>query len=172
MAEQSDRARSVFISGAQSAHALENQALELLNRQVERIENYPKLKARLTQHIDETNAQIERLDRILSSLNEGRSIVKDNALSLTGNLAAAAHAFMQDEILKNSFANFAFENFEIASYKSLITVAETTGFRDALQPLQQTLKEEQSMAEWLDANLADVTHTYLQRYVAGEKAGL
>jgi len=27
--------------------------------------------------------------------------------------------FAQDEILKNSFANFAFENYEIAAYKSL-----------------------------------------------------
>ena len=29
------------------------------------------------------------------------------------------HTLAGDEILKNSFANFAFENFEIAAYKSL-----------------------------------------------------
>lgn len=32
------------------------------------------------------------------------------------------------EILKNSFANFAFENFEVAAYKSLLTVAEAGGY--------------------------------------------
>lgn len=58
MAEASERANSVFITGLKNAHALENQALELMNRQVERIENYPDIKAKLEQHIQETHNQI------------------------------------------------------------------------------------------------------------------
>jgi len=44
MADASERANSVFIEGLKNAHALERQALELMNRQVERIENYPRSK--------------------------------------------------------------------------------------------------------------------------------
>lgn len=172
MADTTDRANSVFVTGLKNAHALENQALELMNRQVERIENYPDIKAKLQQHIEETHNQIARLESLLESLGESRSILKDNALSLTGNLAAVAHAFAQDEILKNSIANFAFENFEIASYKSLIQLAQETGHQEAQQPLQETLREEEAMASWVDSHLSDVTHTYLERYVANEKAGL
>lgn len=172
MADTTERANSVFVTGLKNAHALENQALELMNRQVERIENYPDIKARLEQHIQETYNQIQRLERILESLGESRSVLKDNALSLTGNLAAIAHAFTQDEILKNSIANFAFENFEIASYKSLIQLAGQTGHHEAEQPLKETLREEEAMASWIDGHLPDVTHTYLQRYVAGQRAGL
>jgi ferritin-like metal-binding protein YciE len=172
MADTAERANSVFVTGLKNAHALENQALELMNRQVERIENYPGVKARLEQHIQETHNQIKRLETILEGLGESRSMLKDNLLSLTGNMAAITHAFTQDEIIKNSIANFAFENFEVASYKSLIQLADETGHREASQPLHETLREEQEMAQWIDGHLADVTHTYLERYVAGEKAGL
>ncbi|MFZ1108440.1 MAG: ferritin-like domain-containing protein [Rhodomicrobium sp.] len=172
MADAAERANSVFVTGLKNAHALENQALELMNRQVERIENYPEIKAKLEQHIQETHKQIERLETILGQLGESRSVLKDNLLSLTGNMAAVAHAATQDEIIKNSIANFAFENFEIASYKSLIQLAGETGHRDAAQPLHDTLREEEEMAQWLDGHLAGVTHTYLERYVAEEKAGL
>ncbi len=172
MADTTERANSVFVTGLKNAHALENQALELMNRQVERIENYPDIKAKLEQHIEETHNQIARLESLLESLGESRSVLKDNALSLTGNLAAIAHAFTQDEIVKNSIANFAFENFEIASYKSLIQLAGETGHREAEQPLQETLREEEAMASWIDSHLSGVTHTYLERYVANEKAGL
>ena len=172
MADTKERANSVFVTGLKNAHALENQALELMNRQVERIENCPDIKAKLEQHIQETHNQIQRLERILDALGESRSVLKDNALSLTGNMAAIAHAFTQDEIVKNSIANFAFENFEIASYKSLIQLAGDTGHHEAEQPLQETLREEESMASWIDGHLSDVTHTYLERYVADQKAGL
>ncbi len=73
MADTAERANSVFITGLKNAHALENQALELMNRQVERIENYPDIKAKLQQHIEETHNQIARLERILESLGESRS---------------------------------------------------------------------------------------------------
>lgn len=172
MADTTERANSVFITGLKNAHALENQALELMNRQVERIENYADIKARLQQHIQETHEQIARLERVLELLGESRSVLKDNALSLIGNMAAITHAFTQDEIIKNSIANFAFENYEIAAYKSLIQLAGETGHQEAERPLQETLREEEAIASWIDSRLPDVTHTYLERYVADEKAGL
>ena len=43
MADTTERANSVFVTDLKNAHALENQALELMNRQVERIENYPDI---------------------------------------------------------------------------------------------------------------------------------
>jgi len=169
---QEETANSIFITGLQNAHAMENQALELMNRQIERVENYPDITSRLKHHVEETNQQIARLDGILKTFNESRSIIKDNALSFTGNMAAVAHAMTQDEILKNSIANFAFENFEIAAYKSLIQVAKETGHDAAHQPLEKSLHEEEAMAAWIDEHLPQVTATYLKRASEGQKAGL
>lgn len=162
--------RTIFVEGARNAHAVEKQALQLIERQLERVENYPDVAQRLRQHLAETQEQHERLDRILDSLDESRSLVKDMALQFGANMAALAHGAADDEILKNTFANLAFENFEIASYKSLITVAKLGGFDQHVSALQQSLQEEQAMAKWIDENVETVTRMFVERSVAGQKA--
>ena len=169
MAESSET-RSLFITGLRNAHALENQALSLMNRQIERIEQYPEVAARMRAHVEETNGQISRLEQILSSLGESHSSIKDMGASFMGNMAALGHTVAGDEILKNSFANYAFENYETAAYKSLITMAEAGGYRESIPLLQQSLREEQSMAQWLDEHLSEVTTRYMQLYASGAQA--
>jgi ferritin-like metal-binding protein YciE len=168
--ERTDVVQHVFIVGLRNAHALEHQALALMDRQIDHLSHYPEVAQRLKAHRAETEGQIERLDEILHSLDDRASTVKDTALGLVGNLAALGHVFAPDEILKNSFANFAFENFEIASYKSLIAVGETGGFADALPKLQQTLDEELAMARFCDESIAAITRKYLDLRQQGDTA--
>jgi ferritin-like metal-binding protein YciE len=137
---------------------------------VERIENYPEVAIRLQLHIRETEGQIARLESILSGFDEQASTLKDTALSAVGSLATMGHAMAGDEILKNSFANYAFENFEIAAYNSLLVLAEAGGLQDAQQSLQQNLSEEEAMAQWLEQNLRVVTLRYAELREAGETA--
>jgi ferritin-like metal-binding protein YciE len=73
----------------------------------------------------------------------------------------------QDEVLKNSLASFAFENYETAAYKSLITVAEQVGAQNAIAPLKQSCSEEEAMAQFLQNNLASVTKRYMQMSATG-----
>lgn len=162
--------RETFVTGLKNAHAMENQALSIMKPQLSRIENYPEVAEKLQQHIMETEGQISRLEEILSGLNGGHSALKDMALSFSGAMAAVGHTIAGDEILKNSFANYAFENFEIAAYKSLITVAEAGGFNAAVLGLRANLDEEKAMADWLDANLAAVTTKFLSLREAGKEA--
>jgi len=161
----SDRMRELFITGLKNAHALEQQALSIMEPQVARIENYPEMADRLREHIQETHGQIDRIDHLLDMFDAKASALKDMATSMSGGMAAIGHSLFGDEIIKNSFANYAFEHFEIASYKSLIMMAEDGGFRDATAFLNQNLREEQAMAEWIDQNLPMVTRRYAQLYV-------
>jgi ferritin-like metal-binding protein YciE len=128
----------IFITGLRNAHAMENQALSIMKPQVGRIENYPEVARRLQLHIEETEGQIERLEQILEALGEKRSSLKDMALSLGGAMAALGHTVAPDEIVKNSFANYAFENYEIAAYKSLIALAEQAGNATAVDLCRPT----------------------------------
>jgi ferritin-like metal-binding protein YciE len=170
MAQQQDVVRSVFVAGLRDAHAVEHQALALMDRQINHLANYPEVEQRLRSHRVETEQQIKRLDEILDGLGESASSLKDTTLSITGNLAALAHTLAPDEILKNSFANFAFENFEIASYKALITIAEAGSFANAIPMLNATLGEEVAMAQFCDEILPAVTRKFLQLRAAGETA--
>ena len=160
----------LFITGLKNAHAMENQALSIMKPQVSRIESYPEVEAQLSRHIAETEGQIARLETILDGLGEDKSSLKDLALSLAGTFAAVGHTVAPDEILKNSMANFAFENFEVAAYKSLITLAEASGHTEAIPALETNLQEEIDMAEWLDANIEAVTLTFAALKEAGETA--
>lgn len=163
-------AHSVFLAGLKNAHGMEHQALSIMKPQLKRIENYPDVAAQLDRHITETETQITRLEQILTSLDEKPSSLKDAGLSLSGSMAALAHTVADDEILKNSFANFAFENFEIAAYTSLLTVAEDSGATDAVGLLRQNLDEELRMARWLEDNLPAVTRAYVARSAEGLRA--
>ncbi|QKK26807.1 ferritin-like domain-containing protein [Rhizobium hidalgonense] len=162
--------RDVFVTGLRNAHAMENQALSIMKPQLKRIENYPEVAEKLDQHIRETDAQIVRLEDILDGLNEDKSTLKDLALSFTGSMAALGHTVADDEILKNSFANFAFENFEAAAYKSLLRVAEAGGYVAAMTGLQANLAEELAMAEWLNDNVVALTSKFLALRQVGETA--
>lgn len=152
--------QELFVVGLRNAHAVEKQALSIMTPQVERIVNYPEVADRLRLHIDETHGQIARIDEILAGLDTSASTLKDTALSMSGGMAAIAHSVAGDEILKNSYANYAFEHFEIAAYKSLLTLAEDGGFAQATTALCQSLSEEEAMAAWIDQSLPDVTRRY------------
>ncbi|WP_342587615.1 DUF892 family protein [Pararhizobium arenae] len=135
--------RSIFVTGLKNAHAIENHALSIIKPQVSRIENYPEDATRLDQHIHKTETQIARLNQLLSDFAEDRSALKDVALSLTSATAATGQTVAADEILKYSFANFAFEQVEIAASRSLLTVAEQGGFSASSTALRANLDEKE-----------------------------
>ncbi|MDB5596402.1 MAG: hypothetical protein JWM36_3363 [Hyphomicrobiales bacterium] len=82
-----------------------------------------------------------------------------------------AHIPADDEVLKNTFANLAFENYEIGAYKSLIAMAEAFGETNAEGLLRQSLEEEEErMAEWISANVAENTKQFLSLRARGVQA--
>ncbi|MBC7140259.1 MAG: ferritin-like domain-containing protein [Defluviimonas sp.] len=165
-----EHARSVFLVGLKNAHAMEKQALSIMQPQVNRLTHYPDLSQRLRSHITETETQISRLDEVLKSLGESSSPLKDSLLSAFGSMAALGHVTAEDEVLKNSFANLAFENYEIGAYISLITAARASGESGAVTLLEQSLDEERRMAEWVAEHIPSVTETFISLTGAGERA--
>jgi ferritin-like metal-binding protein YciE len=166
-----DNARDIYIVGLRNQHAVENQAVKLLERQVSRLENYPEMRERLRRHIEESKEQARRLEEILSGLGTSESTLKDTMMSLAGNLMAIGHSTAADEVVKNTFANFAFEHFEIAAYKSLLTLADATSNFAGQSLLQTSLQEEQAMADWIEQQIGPTTLRYVERSSAGVTAG-
>jgi ferritin-like metal-binding protein YciE len=166
----SDQAKQSYIMGIQSAHALEKQATQLINRQLERIESYPEVAVVIRQHGIETEAQIQRLDGILQELGSSPSAIKDLATEMSGNMAALAHTIMSDEIMKNHFANVAFEAFEQATYRSLIAMAQATGFQHHVAIYEASLREEEKTFSTLLDMTDQLTRKFLQLSLSGEQA--
>ncbi len=160
-----------YHTGLRNLHALEQTAIELTERQVERLENYPEMKAQLNKHHAELQEQARRLEAILQRHGTTPSTAKNTVTSVMGNVAAALHAPAPDEILKNTFANYAFEHQEIAAYTSLIAMAEQVGDSAAVPVLKQSLAEEQAMAEFIGKAIVPTTQKYMTLLAAGQTAG-
>jgi ferritin-like metal-binding protein YciE len=140
---------------------METQARELMERQSERLDEYPEVKAKVASHLDETNEQLRRLEQCLEACGESTSSLKDTAQSVVANVTAMAHSMAGDEILKNTFANDAFEHYEIAAYKSLLALCRSAGVDTARPLLEASLQEEERMAEWVESNVEKITMEYL-----------
>ncbi len=158
-----------FITGVKNAHGMEQQALQIMHRQIERLEHYDELLAALKRHSQETEEQRVRLDHILGAYDESPSEMKEGVLGFVGNLAAIGHVSAEDEILKYSFANHAFENYEIAAYASLVVLARAAGHPDTA-PLEATLQEEERMAGEMRRLIKTNTERYLSLKATGETA--
>jgi ferritin-like metal-binding protein YciE len=172
MATAFDHAKDIYITGLRNQHAVENQAIELLERQVGRLENYPEMEQRMRRHIEESREQARRLEDLLAQCGTSHSSLKDTVMSFVGNMAALGHSTAPDEVVKNTFANFAFEHYEIASYKSLLILADLAGHSAGSGALQTSLREEQDMAAWIVDHLDPTVRRFVERSAANVTAGV
>lgn len=167
----SSEAKGKLYTWLKDAHAMEEQAEKMLTAQAKRLENYPKLRERIQQHIEETKSQSERIAECLESLNESSSAMKD----MGGKLAAMGQALggmtASDEVVKGGIASYAFEHFEIANYRALIAAADQLGEEKVKEVCEEILKEELAMAKWLEDNLDEVTRSFLSRSESSQLEG-
>lgn len=106
-----------------------------------------QLRAALEQHLQETKAQVARLERVFSSIGaeadaEDNDVVDEligGAEDMIGDIEASP---LRDAALVVGGNNV--EHFEMALYGSLVAHAQTLGFKDAATLLQQTLDEEKA----------------------------
>jgi ferritin-like metal-binding protein YciE len=163
-------ARDYLIDGLRDAHAMESQAVTLTTTQADRLKHYPDIERRVREHIRETEGQRDRLERCLEQLGSSASTLKDATMKLAANAQMAFHAMTEDEVVKNCLASYAFEHFEIVSYKALIETAKIANEPDILAICQQNLAEEEAMAAWIDQHLPDAVRKYLARSSADVEA--
>jgi len=159
-----------MIVGLRNAYALEGQALSTMRTVHDRLENYPQLKQALALHISETERQQTLLEDCLHRCGEEPSTLKSMATKLAANLQGMAHMMAGDEVLKNLFSLFAFEHFEQASYRSLITMAEMAGESSVAQSCREILRQEEEAGRKLGQMIEDITRKYVQLESAGEPA--
>jgi ferritin-like metal-binding protein YciE len=152
-----------FMDWLRDAHAMEKQAETMLNAMASRIENYPDLKQRIVQHIEETRDQMHLIAECIQRRGGDTSVVKD----LTGKAVAVAQGFSgmfaSDEVVKGSMFSYAFEHLEIAAYLNLIEGARAVGDVQTMQVCEGILQQEKAMAAWLEQNLTAIAGLYLER---------
>lgn len=162
--------KETLVTWLRDAYAMEGQAMELLEMQIQRLEHYPQAQDRMRQHLDETRAQQAKLHDCLGRLGADPSGFKESVMRFGANMQGIMHAMASDEVMKHALASYAFEQFESACYQSLSVAAKDAGEHDVARVCDDILRQEQAMAGWLWQHLPQVTSEYLARSAHGAEA--
>lgn len=152
-----------YVDWVRDAHAMEEQAEAMLSRMVERLEHYPELQRRLSQHIAETKEHQMLIKSVLNRLDTSHSVLKDTAGKLSAMGQSIGGVFASDEVVKGAISGYTFEHFKIASYTSLAAAASSVGDEEGILIFTRIKLQEEKMAQWLLENLPAVTQAFLQR---------
>jgi ferritin-like metal-binding protein YciE len=162
--------KDVLISWLNDAYGMEKALVQILEHQVKDAKEYPEVEARLQLHLDETRSHAQLVQSSIERLGGHTSTIKSGIASLFGQVQAVSTGPAKDELVKNSLADFAAENFEIASYRSLIAAADEVNDQETVTMCQQILRDEEAMAQWLDRNIPVLTQATM-RAMAGTPVG-
>jgi ferritin-like metal-binding protein YciE len=165
-----DEARRFFIVNLKNIHAAARDGRNMVETQIDRVEQYPKLKVKLESHLGEKNAQLERVERILDKYDESPSKAKDAAMSIAAALGSAVTMPAKDEILKNSLNMLALATYEAASYETLMLFGEAAGDVESLPELQKCVSEERGLASFIEEHLRSTGVRFLQLRSEGAQA--
>lgn len=157
MADIHDR----LISWLQDAHAMEEGIVEVLERQEGHAKDWPDLREKIQDHLKVTRSQAERLEECLDRLESGTSSIKSGASNMIGALQGMSTSVADDTVIKDALQMYATEHFEIACYLSLITTAQEAQEDEIVEVLDEILREEEEMAEWVGEHLEDLTTQFL-----------
>ncbi|QJP69757.1 ferritin-like domain-containing protein [Burkholderia glumae] len=145
------------------AHAMEEQASTMLAAMARRLGPYPDLKQRIEQHLGETREQLRLIRECIGRRGSEVSALKDLGARGLAALQGFAGMLAADEVVKGVIACHAFENFEIATYRALITAARMVGDVETITVCERILPQEVAMANWLEQHLPQVVSAFLAR---------
>jgi len=157
-----------FIDELRDTYDAEKQLTKALPKLAKAASN-PKLREAFESHLDETQGQIERLERAFDSLEEK---VRGKHCEGIAGIIEEGKSIMEedfDETTRDACliaAGQRAEHYEIAAYGTLVAWAQAMGHTDAAKLLQETLDEEKaadrtlsSLAEGgINQSAADAAH--------------
>ena len=159
----SNAAMDVYLTGLRNQHAVETQAIGTIQNELGRMEPYPELHAKMQEDKQRSETQAARLDELLAKHDTSKSMLKEAVTGTVATVAGFVHAGSSDEVLKNVLAAIGFKAYEISSYKVLLTLADAAGASADKTVLEQSMKEEQEMGDWLGSHLPDLVHAFLRQ---------
>lgn len=125
-------------------------------KQMSRETSNEMIRDRITQHAEETQEQIENLERSFEVLGYRAKAQKCDAAV---GLDEERKAFKEEknpspEMLEafNLGSGLRVEHYEIAGYRSAIAIADQMGIRECAQLLRRNLDQEIAMATFIESN--------------------
>ncbi len=136
----------MFVHGLQDIYYAEQQITKALPKMIEKATNRD-LAAGLKSHLEETNSQIERLQKVFQKLGKESEAANCPAIDGLIKEADTITAEIDDKAVLDAAiiaGAQAVEHYEIARYGTLIAWAEELGHDDVVRFLTTNLNEEKA----------------------------
>lgn len=145
------------------AHAMEQQAEQLLSSFSDRLESYPELKSQLVSHLNTTRHNQDMLKHAIENAGESTSVFKDLGARLMAMTQTASGVPVSDEVVKGALSLYTFQQMKVASYTMLSVATRHMGDTATMGICERILPKEIAFADWLERYLPEVTIKYLSR---------
>jgi UDP-glucose 4-epimerase len=142
---EEERLDDLLLAYLRDAHALEGQAIELLEAGAERVED-EQLEAVFREHLEQTRHHRELVEGLIAERGAEPSTLKDAALKVGGLNLSTFFGVQPDATTKLAGFAFAFEHLEVAAYELLERVAARAGDASAVAVAEEILAEERKAA--------------------------
>ena len=153
------------------AFAMETGLVSILQNHASQFDStLPTAAARLREHIQETQQHADRLRQCLQLMNTVPSTVKSTFSSWMGAVEGASTLVFRDPLVKDTLADYAAEQFEVACYTALVAAATELNYPQIAALCQQNLDEDLEMAVWLLEQIPAVVQQNVARRVPVDKA--
>ena len=164
--KDADAIGAELVSYLTDAHAIESQAVQLLERGPD-IAGLDQLAEVLRGHLDETREQQRLVEERLRAHDASPARIQEAAMKLGGVNLAAFFAAQPDTPAKLSGFAFAFEHLEIAAYELLARVAERAGDPDTVAVARTIADQERAAAQRIAGTWDAAVDATLARLTAG-----
>jgi ferritin-like metal-binding protein YciE len=148
------------------AHAMEKQAIESVENQVDRLKSYPEMRSWARDHVEAAKQHRELIKQCIERRGGSTSTIKDVAMGAIGKFQELTGAIMADEVLKSIIGDYSFKHYQIACYKSLIAAAEEANDSETKRVCEEILASEQQLADRLLPYIPQMTREYMRRDAA------
>jgi short-subunit dehydrogenase/ferritin-like metal-binding protein YciE len=144
--------KDLVVAWLDDAYAMENALVRVLDHRIRDARDYPWVRAKDEQHLEETRLHAELVRGCLERLGAQPSALKSMAGTVFGAIQAPMTGMARDEIVKNFLVDHAAERFEVASYRALVAAAEEIGDVETAAVCSRILAEDEAMADWIVDN--------------------
>ncbi len=155
----------LLLNWLKSAYAMENSLVNMLDNQAERASIFPEVATRLREHRKESQRHANMVEGCIKRLGGDVSQVRKGMSKLMGELQSKFLDAYQDTIVRDAIVGAASEQFEIASYKAIIALAEKLGDQKTVSVCEEILAEEEDMYHFLNDHLHDLVGESYERDV-------
>jgi ferritin-like metal-binding protein YciE len=162
MPNAQETARKMLLNEARNLHAIQKNAKAMMLKVIDRLDHYPDAKARLEAHLGDKDAEMANLEQLLESEGQSASGAKDSLMSGMGSMTAMLTSGLEDDVIRTSMLTFGLAQYEIAAYEGMVLLARRAGRDDAVPLVEDCLRREKAMAEWLHSHMAPTLERYLQ----------